>query len=265
MHQIRVMSGKLHLVQAKMRKSRETSHSFFHDPDFEHANFLLFTEPYAALGEKNTPFSVPTYHTKWQAFYPSEIIQPTSNRAMRAPFRSMIWGAKGQKIQQVSIHSSDITAVILFFPERSIFLVSVDIPCSTGSAEDEPRLLARLDLIRQAYLKCKTTYPELELVVSGDLNRWDTLWGGDQLASHPRQGEGRSIIEFLSEFDLQLLLSRGTITYLGNSRGGTSTIDLIMTTSRLFSDRIICRTHKTAHGSDHLTISTEFFMDSQIL
>ncbi len=64
MHLIRVMSGKLHLVQANMRKSSETSHSFFHDPDFQHANFLLFTEPYAALGKKNTLFSVPTYHTK---------------------------------------------------------------------------------------------------------------------------------------------------------------------------------------------------------
>ncbi len=151
MHQTRVMPGKLHLVQANMRKSRETSHSLFHDPDFEHANFLLLTEPYAALGEKNTPFPVATYHTKWQAFYSSQVIQPTSDRAMLAPFCFMIWGAKGQKIQQVTIHSSDITAVILFLSGQSIFLVSVYIPCSTGSAEDEPRLLARLNLVRNAY------------------------------------------------------------------------------------------------------------------
>ncbi len=175
MHQTRVMPGKLHLVQANMRKSRETSHSFFHDLDFEHANFLLLTEPYSALGEKNTPFSVPTYHTKWQVFYPSQVIQPTSDRAMRAPFRSMIWGAKGQKIQQITIYSSDITAVILFLSRRSIFLISVYIPCSTSSVEDEPRLLARLDLVRNAYLKFKTTYPELELAVSGDFNHWDML------------------------------------------------------------------------------------------
>ena len=64
MHQICVMSGKLHLVQVDMRKSCETSHSFFHDPDFEHANFPLFTELYAVLGKKNTLFSVLTYHTK---------------------------------------------------------------------------------------------------------------------------------------------------------------------------------------------------------
>ena len=46
----------------------------------------------------------------------------------------------------------------------------------SGSVEDESRLLARLDLIQQSYLKHKTTYPEHELVVSGEFNRWDTLW-----------------------------------------------------------------------------------------
>ncbi len=90
MHQTCVMPGKLHLFQANMSKSRESSHSFLHDPDFEHANFLLLTEPYAVLGEKNTPFSVPTYHTKWQTFYPSQVIQPTSDRAMQALFCSVI-------------------------------------------------------------------------------------------------------------------------------------------------------------------------------
>ncbi len=36
----------------------------------------------------------------------------------------------------------------------------------------------------------------------------------------------------------------------------------MITTSRLFSDQIICRTHKTANRSDHLIISTEFLIDS---
>ncbi len=102
-------------------------------------------------------------------------MQPNFNKAIRAPFHSIIWNAKSQKIQPVTIHYSDITAVILFFPEQSIFLVSVYIPCSTRSEEDESRLLARLDLIRHVCLKGKITYPELELVISGDFNRWDTV------------------------------------------------------------------------------------------
>lgn len=102
----------------------------------------------------------------------------------------------------------------------------------------------------------------MELVVSGDFNRWDTLWGGDHLASHSRQREGRSIIDLMSELNLQLLLFCGTFTYLGNSRRAESTIDLIMATNRLFAERVVCQTHRTKHGSDHLAITTEFVSDT---
>lgn len=47
-----------------MRKSRKTTHSFFHDPDFEQASFLLLTEPYATLDAKNHLVSVPLFHTR---------------------------------------------------------------------------------------------------------------------------------------------------------------------------------------------------------
>lgn len=90
MSQTHAMPNKFHLVQANMRKSRKTSYSFFHDLEFQHANFLQFTEPYAALNEKNTPVSVPAYHTKWQAFYPCHTTLPTPNKPMRVRFRSMI-------------------------------------------------------------------------------------------------------------------------------------------------------------------------------
>lgn len=170
----------------------------------------------------------------------------------------MIWAGKGLKIHQVPIPHSDITAILYFLPKRTIFVVSVYIPHSTNSSEDEPKLLARLDLIKKTFLDKKESIPNLELIVCGDFNRWDTLWGGDHLASHSRQGEGRSIVEFISDLDLQLLLPRGTITYLGNSRGGESTIDLVMATNRLHSERTRCQTHETEHGSDYLTILTEF-------
>ena len=245
-----------------MRKSHETTHSFFHDPDFEEASLLLLTEPYASLNSANLPVSVPLYHTKWQSFFPSHVSLPITNRVTRAPFRSMIWAANGQKVQQVPIHHPDITAVILSLQDRAILMVSVYIPYSTSTSDDEPRLTSRLNLIQETYIKIKESTPNLELVVSGDFNRWDTLWGGNQLASHPRQGEGRAIVGFLSELDLQLLLPRGTITYTGNSRGGASTIDLVMSTSRLFSERVSCKPHGTEHGSDHLAIVTKFLIDA---
>lgn len=102
----------------------------------------------------------------------------------------------------------------------------------------------------------------MELVVSGDFNRWNILWDGDYLASHSWQGEGRSIIDLMSELDLQLFLPRGTITYLGNFRAGEFTIDLIMAINRLFAERRVCQTHETEHGFDHLAITTKFVTDT---
>lgn len=49
--------------------------------------------------------------------------------------------------------------------------------------------------------------------------------------------------------------------YSGNLRGGSSTIDLIMTTSQLFSEWLVCCTHETEHRSDHLAIFTQFQVD----
>ncbi len=66
----------------------------------------------------------------------------------------------------------------------------------------------------------------------------------------------------MTEIDLQLLLPRDTITYTGNSRRGESTIDLTMVLSRLFSERVVCQTHETEHGSDHLAIVSEFVTET---
>lgn len=77
-----------------MRKSRESTHSFFHDPDFERACLLLLTKLYGALNSAKLLESVLCYHTKWQPFFPSLCSQLTTNRAHRVLFRSMIWAAK---------------------------------------------------------------------------------------------------------------------------------------------------------------------------
>ena len=95
-------------------------------------------------------------------------------------------------------------------------------------------------------------------MVSGDINCWDMLWGGHQLASYPQQGGERAIIKFLSELNLQLLLPQNIITYSRNLQRGSSIIDLVMTTSRLFSKQIVCCTHETEHGFNHLAIFTQF-------
>ncbi len=150
-----------------------------------------------------------------------------------------IWAAKQHQGQQIPIDHSDIAALVLTLSTSKILIISIYIPCSTSRSQDEPKLKLRLELIKFTYSELQKLMPNLELTIGGDFHRWDTLWGGDNLASHPRQGEGQSIIEFMTELDLQLLLTRGTITYTGNSRGAESTIDLTMVSSRLFSERVV--------------------------
>lgn len=53
--------------------------------------------------------------------------------------------------------------------------------------------------------------PRLDIVVAGDFNRHDQLWGGDELLPC-RQGEANSIIDSTAEWSLESLLPRGTKT-----------------------------------------------------
>lgn len=103
----------------------------------------------------------------------------------------MIWYNKSlSHIRQISIAHSDICAVITRIASRTIFLASVYVPCSSGTLEkDNRRLESRLHWIRTAYRQEKDQCPELELILTGDFNRWNTLWGGSAIAHYPRQGE----------------------------------------------------------------------------
>lgn len=81
--------------------------------------------------------------------------------------------------------------------------------------KDDLRLKKRLDLLQHAFVFHRQEDESLELVITEDFNRWDSLWGGNSLASHPRQEEGQLLIDLMSDLDLHLLLPRGTMTYTG--------------------------------------------------
>lgn len=95
----------------------------------------------------------------------------------------------------------------------------------------------------------------VEVVIVGDFNRHDQLWGGDSV-SMERQGEADAIIDLMSEFTLNSLLRRGTKTWHGGDY--ETTIDLVLTTEELKDAIIKCTVHGTEHGSDHRTIDTVF-------
>lgn len=140
----------------------------------------------------------------------------------------MIWVNKAQKSKQVPINYPDITAVVSQVQERMLLVVSVYIPCSSGNKDkDQENLQYRLNLIYDMYQREKSQYSDLEIILTGDFNRWDTLWGGNRV------------------LNLQLLLPPGTITYQGRGRSSPncSTIDLIFATERLAGELLICQPH----------------------
>lgn len=99
----------------------------------------------------------------------------------------------------------------------------------------------------------------LELLICGDFNRHDQLWGGDLVYSSQRSGEGAPIIDFMEDFYLQSLFPRGTITY--EAAGHSSTIDLILASPWLTDDMSYCGPVDTAYSHNHLAIKAHFETD----
>ena len=93
-----------------------------------------------------------------------------------------------------------------------------------------------------AYEEERRTYLNTELVIAGDFNQWDSLWGGDNVHSDPRQGEGTLIVDFMAKHGLLSLLPRGTPTFFGDhdSRRWNSTLNLILATEDLAREPLRC-------------------------
>ncbi len=199
------------------------------------------------------------FHSNWNPIFPT--VQDNTTKNNVTCFRSIIWVNKNQKPGQVAIDHPDLTAVYAQVGKRDLFIASIYIPCSSNRPEaDEKVLRSRLDLVKKPFMKEKETCLQLEVILAGDFNRWDTLWGGNPVASHLRQGEGSLIIDLMADLDLQLLLPQGTITYQGGraQSSHSSTLDLIFTTEKLATGVLICQPHETQHRSDHKAIESKF-------
>jgi len=176
---------------------------------------------------------------------------PTVQREERWAFRSMLWIRKDIEVEQVPVQSSDLTAAVLRLLDRSILLVSVYVePHDAEALRDATCKLHQL--IQETRNKIST---RVDVVLAGDFNRHDQLWGGDDVARE-RQGEADPIIDLMSDHALRSLLPRGTKTW---QRGNhESTIDLILVSEELAMSVVKCTTHTTEHGSDHRAIETTF-------
>ena len=249
--------SKLQVLQLNANKPSNVLLSLLNDSTLSHYGFLLLTEPWADCHPNNDPYSAPIFHSHRQPFFPSKIRHGKTRNS--GCFRSMIWARKDLKCRQVNIKHPDVTAIIYDLAEknRRIMLVSVYIPCIRNQREkDLQQLITRLSLIRQAYATDKSVDADLELILTGDFNRWDSLWGGNQVAIHGRQGEAEPLVELMAELSLQSLLPRGTVTY--SARTVSSTIDLIFTTARLAEEVEQSEVYDCNHGSDHEAIHSSF-------
>src|SRR5258706_4875561 len=178
-------------------------------------------------------------------------IVPSIWREGRWPIRSILWISKDGEAEQVAIPSPDITAAIIRLPEQSILVASVYVPGIDAQAlQDTCNSLRKT--IQEVRRKANTV---VELVIVGDFNRHDQLWGGDDV-SMERQGEADLIIDLMNEFTLNSLLPRGTKTWHGGDY--ETTIDLVLVSEELKDTAVKCTLYGTEHGSDHRAIEGVF-------
>lgn len=245
------MDSDLKVMQLNARKTKEIQWSALHDESLNGYGALLLTEPSCYRDSEQQLHPSPIQHPKWIAVLPSK------SQDERPYIRSMIWMARDLKYTPVHIVSSDITAVMLDLGSRRIMLTSIYVPPITSTHEPERSLRDRLNVLRQTIERVQVEHDNtVELVIAGDFNRHDQLWGGDTVGVGVRQGEAEGIVELMQEYGLNSLLRRGAITWSAGTR--KSTIDLMLSTARLTQEHSWCKTGDNGHGSDHRPILTNF-------
>jgi hypothetical protein len=118
----------------------------------------------------------------------------------------MIWiNLKLTAIYQLDIKSTNITAVVLK-ANRALLAVSVYVPPRLGLVGHEA-LMTYLGPMRQTIYSLREEHGDrLDILVVGDFNHHDQLWGGDLVATATRQGEADPIFLFIRKFRFQSVL-----------------------------------------------------------
>ena len=244
------MSMDFRILQANLRKTRETQLSLLNDEGLQDFGLLLIQEPHCYRTEEGI-ITAPQHHAYWTPYTPT-----THNPAGYWPFRSMIWAHRDLAVKQVPVPMSDVTALLTRTGERRILVFSIYVAKTQDAANDPlPRLVSAIRDTIAKVERLEAPHP-VEIIIAGDFNRHDQLWGGDRVAYSPRQGEGEAILEMMADLNLQSLLPRGTITY--ESALGQSTIDLVLASEGLAEVVMQCDIYGQEHGSDHQAIQTSF-------
>jgi hypothetical protein len=139
-------------------------------------------------------------------------------REGRWAVRSTLWVNKDVDAEQVPMPSPHMTAAILRLPDRTVLVVSVYVP-----RVDSQALRDTCDKLRNIITDVRRSAGiAVDVIISGDFNRHDQLWEGDDV-SLVRQGEADRIVDLMDEMALNSLLPRGTKTWHGGDYDTTST------------------------------------------
>ena len=244
----RDMNKTVRIIQLNVRKQGAVHDSLMNDEETRDAVALAIQEPQARRIQGRL-LTTPMGHHKWTKMVPS------TWREGRWAIRSMLWVNKDVEAEQVPIESPDLTAAVIRLPERLIFMASVYVEGGDAAALNDA-----CDRLRKAISKVRQDAGTVvEIIIVGDFNRHDQLWGGDDV-SLKRQGEADPIIDLMNELSLSSLLKRGTKTWHGGGHTGDceSTIDLVLASENLTDSMVKCAVHATEHGSDHYAIETVF-------
>ena len=90
-----------------------------------------------------------------------------------------MWTNRNDEYTQITIDSNDITAIVMKQGTRSILLACIYVPSiGNGHELDEEELQIRLQKVQEAITRERNDCPDLEVFVTGDFNRHDTVWEG---------------------------------------------------------------------------------------
>jgi ribonuclease HI len=242
------MPKKIGILQINAAKRAGVQLSILNDRSIQGFDAIMITEP-RIMEFDNQP--VVHQHQHWNALRPTLLLEEPAVHS----FRSLLYVNKKTWFQQIPVPSSDIVAGLLKTNTQKFLLMSVYIPRSSDltTEENDAALAQRLQAITNTWETAREKWGEdVQLLVGGDFNRHDQLWGGDSVAHSQRQGEGTPILEWMCDHSVQSMLPRGTKTYQAGPI--ETTIDLVLASDALAERFLKCQIHDVDHGSDHRAI-----------
>ena len=195
------MSREFRVVQLNVRRQATVHESLMNDRNMQDIAVLAIQEPQARSREGRL-WTVPMAHQAW-----TKMVPPVLHEG-RWAIRSMLWVKKELEAEQVAMPSPDVTAALVRLTDRKVLVVSVYVPPT-----DPLALQTTCQMLRRTVRRVRQREGVLvEVLLLGDFNQHDYLWGGDEV-SVIRQGEADPIVDLMSEVGLRSLLPRGTKTW----------------------------------------------------